>query len=178
MGGKHGGEHSQNESTRAMPSCKAFTVDFLQKAEENEGEVPQYYVENSHPAIIDPPSGNWCSGSWSAGKPSGAATAVTASFLRLVCGDCGGYFGSSLAFTDKYRRTIWRCNSVHRRKVPDTAPDRGGDQGSVPGRLQCAGSGQRAAAGRVPHHAGGAHRYRLLDSEIAALLSKWRWWPS
>lgn len=45
--------------------------------------------------------------------------------------------------------------------MPDTAPDRGGDQGSVPGRLQCAGSGQRAAAGRVPHHAGGAHRYRL-----------------
>ena len=34
---------------------KAFTVDFLtKKQKKNEGEVPQYYVENSHPAIIDP----------------------------------------------------------------------------------------------------------------------------
>lgn len=34
---------------------KKFTVDFLSKKQkENEGEVPQYYVENSHPAIIDP----------------------------------------------------------------------------------------------------------------------------
>ena len=34
---------------------KTFTVDFLQKKIKiNEGEVPQYYVENSHAAIIDP----------------------------------------------------------------------------------------------------------------------------
>lgn len=33
---------------------KSFTVDFLQKKTKvNEGEVPQYYVENSHPAIIE-----------------------------------------------------------------------------------------------------------------------------
>ena len=33
---------------------KTFTVDFLsKKAKLNEGEVPQYYVEHSHPAIID-----------------------------------------------------------------------------------------------------------------------------
>lgn len=32
---------------------KRFTVDFLtKKLKVNEGEVPQYYVENSHPAII------------------------------------------------------------------------------------------------------------------------------
>ncbi|MBR3922671.1 MAG: recombinase family protein, partial [Kiritimatiellae bacterium] len=34
---------------------KTFTVDFLQKkVKANEGEVPQYYVENSRPAIIEP----------------------------------------------------------------------------------------------------------------------------
>ena len=34
---------------------KRFTVDFLtKKMKINEGEVPQYYVENSHPAIIPP----------------------------------------------------------------------------------------------------------------------------
>ncbi len=34
---------------------KKFTVDFLtKKTKVNEGEVPQYYVEESHPAIIPP----------------------------------------------------------------------------------------------------------------------------
>ena len=34
---------------------KTFTTDFLEKTKKvNEGEVPQYYVEDSHPAIIDP----------------------------------------------------------------------------------------------------------------------------
>jgi site-specific DNA recombinase len=33
---------------------KTYTVDFLTKKRvENNGEVPQYYVEESHPAIID-----------------------------------------------------------------------------------------------------------------------------
>ena len=36
---------------------KSFTVDFLQKkTKKNEGEVPQYYVEHSHEAIIAPVS--------------------------------------------------------------------------------------------------------------------------
>ncbi len=34
---------------------KCFTVEFLTKKQKiNEGEVPQYYVENSHEAIINP----------------------------------------------------------------------------------------------------------------------------
>lgn len=34
---------------------KSFTVDFLQKkTKPNAGEVPQYYVEGSHPAIVEP----------------------------------------------------------------------------------------------------------------------------
>src|SRR5690625_6974423 len=34
---------------------KSYTVDFLSKKKKiNEGEIPQYYVENNHEAIIDP----------------------------------------------------------------------------------------------------------------------------
>ena len=46
----------QNEKYRGDARLqKKFTVDFLQKKMKvNEGEVPQYYVENIHPAIIDP----------------------------------------------------------------------------------------------------------------------------
>ena len=45
----------QNEKYRSDARLqKKFTVDFLQKKMKvNEGEVPQYYVENSHPAIIE-----------------------------------------------------------------------------------------------------------------------------
>ena len=31
---------------------------------------------------------------------------------RIVCGDCGSYFGSKVwNSTSKYRRVIWQCNS-------------------------------------------------------------------
>ena len=31
---------------------------------------------------------------------------------KLVCEDCGGFFGSKVWHsTDRYRRTIWQCNS-------------------------------------------------------------------
>lgn len=34
---------------------KVYTTDYLSKKKKiNEGEVPQYYVEGNHPAIIEP----------------------------------------------------------------------------------------------------------------------------
>ena len=30
---------------------------------------------------------------------------------KIICGECGGYFGSKVWHsTDKYRKVIWRCN--------------------------------------------------------------------
>ncbi len=92
---------------------KRFTVDFLQKKMKvNEGEVPQYYVENSHEAII-------ATDEWEAVqaeiqrrknlgvKYSGNSVLAT----RLICADCGSYFGSKVWHsTSKYRRVIWQCN--------------------------------------------------------------------
>ena len=56
--------HPSSENTaRASLICinayvvtqKKFTVDFLsKKMKANEGEVPQYYIEQSHEPIIDP----------------------------------------------------------------------------------------------------------------------------
>lgn len=48
---------------------KTFTTDYLtKKMKVNEGEVPQYYVENSHPAIIDAKAGIWCRESFADGR--------------------------------------------------------------------------------------------------------------
>src|SRR5699024_7759786 len=93
---------------------KAFTVDFLtKKQKKNEGEVPQYYVENSHPAIIDPAEWQLVQRELERRKTIGrsySGNSILSS--RLVCGDCGGYFGSKVWHsTDTSRRTIWRCNS-------------------------------------------------------------------
>ena len=42
---------------------KKFTVDFLTKKQKvNEGEVPQYFIEDSHPPIIDPQEFGACAG--------------------------------------------------------------------------------------------------------------------
>jgi site-specific DNA recombinase len=79
----------------------------------NEGEVPQYYVENSHPAIIEPDEWNHVQYEFARRKALGRTYSGKSSLAaKLVCEDCGGFFGSKVWHsTDKYRRTIWQCNS-------------------------------------------------------------------
>ena len=92
---------------------KRFTVDFLQKKMKiNEGEVPQYYVENSHEAIIDPLLFDRVQEEMARRKALGRSYSGKTIFsCRLICGDCGHYLGSKVwNSTDKYRRVIWQCN--------------------------------------------------------------------
>jgi DNA invertase Pin-like site-specific DNA recombinase len=95
---------------------KRFTVDFLsKKMKDNEGEVPQYYVQNSHPAIIDPDEFDAVQVEYerrkNLGRPNACQSPLSA---KLVCGDCGGYFGSKVwNSNNKYRRLIWRCNEKY-----------------------------------------------------------------
>ncbi len=92
---------------------KKFTVDFLtKKMKVNEGEVPQYRVENSHPAIIDPAEWGMVQNEMAVRKSRGKHHNSLSPFsAKLVCGDCGEFFGSKVWHsTDKYRRVIWQCN--------------------------------------------------------------------
>ncbi len=92
---------------------KKFTVDYLtKKTKKNEGEVPQYYVEDSHPAIIRPVEWEAVQAEFARRKGLGKAYSGTSVFsARLVCGDCGEFFGSKVWHsTDEYRKEIWRCN--------------------------------------------------------------------
>lgn len=93
---------------------KSFTVDFLEKRMKlNEGEVPQYYVEGSHPAIVDPDEWDHVQTEFARRKALGRAySGKSVLSAKLVCEDCGGFFGSKVWHsTDRYRRTIWQCNS-------------------------------------------------------------------
>lgn len=93
---------------------KRFTVDFLmKKMKTNEGEVPQYYVEHSHEAIINPTEWDMVQAEIARRKALGRAYSGNSAFSsKLVCGDCGGFFGQKVWHsTDAYRKVIWRCNS-------------------------------------------------------------------
>lgn len=96
---------------------KSFTVDFLSKTKkENEGEIPQYYVQNSHPAIIEPDEFDAVQAEIERRKKIGRPCACNSPLsTKLICGDCGGFFGSKVwGSNTKYRRTIWRCNEKYK----------------------------------------------------------------
>ena len=92
---------------------KSFTVDFLtKKTNVNEGEVPQYYVEDSHPAIIEPWEWEQVQTELERRKNSRNRHRQTSPFSgKILCADCGGIFGAKTWHsTDRYRRVIWQCN--------------------------------------------------------------------
>lgn len=92
---------------------KKFTIDFLQKKmKPNEDEVPQYYVEHSHPPIIPPDEWERVQLEIARRRNSEKRTNCCSPFsAKLVCGDCGEFYGSKVWHSNsKYRRTIWQCN--------------------------------------------------------------------
>ena len=100
-------------------------MDFLQKkVKANEGEVPQYYVENSHPAIIEPDEWALVQTEFDRRKAMGNTySGKSVLSAKLVCEDCGSFYGSKVWHsTDKYRRTIWRCNSKFTNEKQCTTP--------------------------------------------------------
>lgn len=100
---------------------KTYTVDFLSKKRaENDGDVPQYYVENSHPAIIDKET-------WEAvqlemerrsayAEKHGIQKVDKNPFSgRVICGVCGRAYGRKVwnSTDERLRRIIWRCNNKY-----------------------------------------------------------------
>ena len=93
---------------------KGYTVDFLTKKRvPNNGEIPQYYVENSHPAIIEPDEFDAVQVEIERRKNLGRPASCTSPFsARLICEDCGGYYGSvitsySIHYTKLYELGLY-----------------------------------------------------------------------
>lgn len=102
---------------------KCFTVNFLTKEKKkNEGEVPQYYVEHSHEAIISQQVFDWVQEEIRRrldGRKRYSGVSMFSS--KIKCGECGGWYGAKVWHsTDKYRRTVYRCNEKfnHHCKTP------------------------------------------------------------
>lgn len=90
----------------------------------NEGEVPQYYVENSHPAIIDRNEWEMVQGEMARRKvQSKRHNSLSPFSAKLICGDCGNFYGSKVWHsTDKYRRVIWQCNGKYKGELKCHTP--------------------------------------------------------
>ena len=99
---------------------KTFCTDFLtKKVKKNEGELPQYHVRNSHPAIVSAEVFELVQMEIETRRQFGSrysGRGVCAS--RIVCADCGGFFGSKVWHSnDPYRTVIWRCNRKYENKA-------------------------------------------------------------
>lgn len=104
---------------------KQYVEDFLtHKAVKNNGEVPQYYVEGSHPAIIDP--AEWAIAQLEFKRRQKASRSYSGNSIfsnRLICGDCGRYFGPKVWHSnDKYKTIIWQCNNKFKNDARCSTP--------------------------------------------------------
>ena len=105
---------------------KKFTMDFLTKKQKvNEGEVPQYYVENSHPAIIT--SEIFDAVQTEMERLQGTKTRYSGVGIlasKLICGECGSSYRPKVWHsTDKYRRTIYQCGHKYRSTCRFSTPN-------------------------------------------------------
>ena len=92
---------------------KSFTVDFLTKRKKvNEGEVPQYYVENSHPAIISAEVFDLAQAEFEKRRNDRDLRRSSSCFSgKIICGECGSFYGNKTWYSNsKYRKVVWRCN--------------------------------------------------------------------
>ena len=105
---------------------KTYCTDYLLKTfVVNDGSVvPKYYAQNSHPAIVSPEVFDLAQQelAWRRslnGRYSGRSCFAS----RVVCGDCGAFYGSKVWHsTDEYRRIVWRCNNKYAGETKCTTP--------------------------------------------------------
>ena len=104
---------------------KSYTVDYLtKKTKVNEGEIPQYYVEGDHEAIIAPETFDLVQREMKKrGNGIMYHSGVHVFSSKIRCGQCGSFYGSKVwQSNSKYRKTIWRCNHKYDGGTKCTTP--------------------------------------------------------
>lgn len=96
---------------------KTYCTDYIRKTfVENDGsEIPKYYAQNSHPAIVSSEEYDLTQMELEWRRSLNGSYSGRSCFAsRIVCGDCGSFYGRKVWHsTDAYRRVIWRCNEKY-----------------------------------------------------------------
>ena len=94
---------------------KSFTKDFLtHKRVDNNGEVPQYYVEGHHEGIVTADQFEQVQAELYRRQNMDRYSGVGCFSSIIKCGECGSWYGAKVWHSnDKYRRVIYRCNKKY-----------------------------------------------------------------
>ena len=94
---------------------KYYVEDFLtKKLVKNQGELDQYYVKGHHEPIVSEEIFNAVQRKMKAGPRKKHQSGARDFSSRIICGDCGAYFGSKVWHSnDKYRKIVYRCNRIY-----------------------------------------------------------------
>jgi DNA invertase Pin-like site-specific DNA recombinase len=107
---------------------KSYTVDFLsRKRAKNNGVLPKYYVEDSHPAIIDKELWDVAQLEFERRKAFKKKYNMriydiykknNCFISRVICGKCNRIYGRKVwnSKDPKLRRVIWQCNKKYETK--------------------------------------------------------------
>lgn len=97
---------------------KQYTSDFLQKTvKENKGEIPKYYVEEHHEAIIPPEQFDYIQAEIERTKNESRYRGITIFSNKIKCGHCGAWYVPKIWHSnDKYRKKIYICNDKYKVK--------------------------------------------------------------
>lgn len=101
---------------------KTFTANFLEhNVKRNNGQLPQYYVENSHPAIINRYEWEQIQTELARRQEIGRNYSGAGAFAsKLVCEDCGGFYGMKVWHSNsKFKKMILQCNNKFKKKRVD-----------------------------------------------------------
>lgn len=90
-----------------------FTDNYLNHSLiKNTGQIPQYYVENNHPAIIDKEMWDLVQIELEKRLSMGQQYSSSDIFAsKLICEDCGGFYGKKKWHSNsKYSKFVHQCN--------------------------------------------------------------------
>ncbi len=97
---------------------KTFCIDVLtKKRKKNEGELPQYYIENNHPAIISKEVFEMVKEERERREKCGPMVYLSHFSGRIQCGHCGNYYGRKVWHSNSpYKSYVWHCNAKYKNK--------------------------------------------------------------
>ncbi len=97
---------------------KSYKKDLLSRRRPNNGEVKKYFIEHAHEPIVTVEQFNMVQQELevrSKGLRSHSSKTIYSS--RIVCGCCGGFYGSKVWHsTGPNRKVVWQCNNKYSKK--------------------------------------------------------------